>query len=146
MAAHPPAGDVPGCAEGWHGTPVYRQYHDFHGEGLYQCACCRTDLFGSSTTFESGTGLPRNWATISDLNVRQRDLLPSFMRRIEVLRARCDAHPRIYLRRRSATHGQALLHQSRHRPSMQGCIPTTAGISSWFEGRNPVPCSITLCC
>ncbi len=72
--------------------PFTGKYHDFHGEGIYQCACCRTDLFGSRTKFESGTGWPSFWAPISDLNVRQREDLSYFMRRIEVLCARCDAH------------------------------------------------------
>ncbi len=33
-------------------------YHHTHDDGIYQCACCGTDLFDSKDKFESGTGWP----------------------------------------------------------------------------------------
>lgn len=62
------------------------------GAGIYQCVCCGTDLFRYETKFESGTGWPSFWESVSPLNVRLLDDDSSGMRRIEVLCSRCDAH------------------------------------------------------
>lgn len=67
-------------------------YHDFHGTGIYQCVCCRTDLFSSDTKFESGTGWPSFYAPVSDLNILVGIDRSYGMLRKEVRCARCDAH------------------------------------------------------
>jgi peptide-methionine (R)-S-oxide reductase len=67
-------------------------YHDFHGDGIYRCVCCDTDLFDSRAKFESGTGWPSFWQPISEFNVRTQEDRSLFMSRTEVLCARCDAH------------------------------------------------------
>ena len=68
------------------------EYHDFHGDGIYKCVCCETDLFDSRAKFESGTGWPSFWEPISELNVRTQEDRSLFMARTEVLCKRCDAH------------------------------------------------------
>ena len=68
------------------------KYHDWHEKGLYQCACCGTDLFLSDTKFESGTGWPSFWAPVSEKNVELRQDISFGMVRTEVLCARCGAH------------------------------------------------------
>lgn len=68
------------------------KYHDYKGHGIYQCVCCGTDLFGSEAKFDSGTGWPSFWEPISKNNVRTEADNSLFMRRTEVLCARCDAH------------------------------------------------------
>jgi len=68
------------------------KYHDFHGQGIYQCVCCGTDLFSSDTKFESGTGWPSFYAPVSDFNLLFRVDRSYGMIRTEVLCSRCDAH------------------------------------------------------
>jgi peptide-methionine (R)-S-oxide reductase len=68
------------------------QYWNNKEAGLYRCICCGTPLFDSSTKFESGTGWPSFWAPVGDDAVALKDDRSFFMRRTEVLCARCDAH------------------------------------------------------
>jgi peptide-methionine (R)-S-oxide reductase len=68
------------------------KYHDFHEKGIYQCACCGTDLFLSSEKFESGTGWPSFTAPIAPENIKTALDTSYFVRRTEVLCARCEAH------------------------------------------------------
>ncbi|MEK0082774.1 peptide-methionine (R)-S-oxide reductase MsrB [Benzoatithermus flavus] len=60
--------------------------------GVYRCVCCGQPLFDSSTKYESGTGWPSFWAPIAADAVATKEDRSFFMRRTEVLCARCDAH------------------------------------------------------
>ncbi len=68
------------------------KYHDCHEDGIYQCACCGTDLFNSQTKFDSGTGWPSFWAPVAEENILTKKDRSLFMVRTEVLCARCHAH------------------------------------------------------
>jgi len=68
------------------------RYHDFHGDGVYRCICCGTDLFDSWAKFDSGTGWPSFSAPIARENVAIRTDTGYGMVRTEVLCARCNAH------------------------------------------------------
>jgi peptide-methionine (R)-S-oxide reductase len=68
------------------------KYHDCKKKGVYQCACCKTDLFLSDAKFDSGTGWPSFSAPVSGYNVREQSDLSYGMVRVEVLCARCGAH------------------------------------------------------
>ena len=68
------------------------KFANHHGNGVYQCVCCATDLFRSDTKFESGTGWPSFHSPIAKENVRTETDRSWFMTRTEVLCARCDAH------------------------------------------------------
>jgi peptide-methionine (R)-S-oxide reductase len=63
-----------------------------HDHGIYQCVCCGLDLFRSEDKYDSGTGWPSFTAPISTLNVATAPDNSLFMRRTEVLCARCAAH------------------------------------------------------
>ena len=65
---------------------------DNHEKGIYRCVCCGNDLFKSDTKFDSGTGWPSFFAPIAPENVRTETDTSWFMRRVEALCARCDAH------------------------------------------------------
>ena len=68
------------------------QYHVHHEPGLYRCVCCGIDLYSSEAKFDSGTGWPSFWAPVSERNVRTETDASFFMRRTELLCARCGAH------------------------------------------------------
>jgi len=72
--------------------PFSGKYHDFKGKGIYQCVCCDNELFSSKSKFNSGTGWPSFWQPISERSIRTEGDNGFFMRRIEVLCKRCDAH------------------------------------------------------
>ena len=63
-----------------------------HEPGIFQCVRCGTDLFRSSTKFESRTGWPSYYEPISRLNVVEQPDRSLGMVRTEVLCARCGSH------------------------------------------------------
>jgi peptide-methionine (R)-S-oxide reductase len=71
------------------GTCTFAQVHE---EGISQCVRCGTDLFRSSTKFESRTGWPSFYEPISPLNVIEQPDTSLGMLRTEVLCARCSSH------------------------------------------------------
>ncbi|XP_071699766.1 peptide methionine sulfoxide reductase B1, chloroplastic [Rutidosis leptorrhynchoides] len=68
------------------------EYWNTKTPGIYNCICCDTPLFESSTKFDSGTGWPSYYEPIGT-NVKSKlDLSIIFMPRQEVVCAVCDAH------------------------------------------------------
>jgi len=72
--------------------PFTGEYNDHHADGLYDCVCCDTTLFDSAKKFESGTGWPSFWKSISSINVHEYTERGSYMRGTPVSCVRCDAH------------------------------------------------------
>jgi peptide-methionine (R)-S-oxide reductase len=72
--------------------PFSNLYAENHEKGLYRCICCGNALFSSDTKFESGTGWPSFYEPIARENVKTETDRSFFMKRTEVLCARCDAH------------------------------------------------------
>lgn len=68
------------------------KYHDNKEEGMYKCVCCGNELFTSETKYDSRTGWPSFWQPISEDKVANKIDNSLFMRRVEVLCAKCDAH------------------------------------------------------
>jgi peptide-methionine (R)-S-oxide reductase len=67
-------------------------YWNTKEEGVYRCACCKSELFDSKAKFDSGTGWPSFWAPLDASRVRAEVDRSHGMTRTEVLCARCDAH------------------------------------------------------
>lgn len=61
-------------------------------EGMYACAGCGTDLFTSSTKFESGCGWPSFTEALSSDGVELIEDLSYGMRRVEVRCVACEGH------------------------------------------------------
>ena len=76
-----------------HGTERAGSHEDFpKAPGTFRCVCCDAPLFDAGTKFESGTGWPSFYAPIAPEAVDEKEDRSFFMRRTEVLCARCDAH------------------------------------------------------
>jgi peptide-methionine (R)-S-oxide reductase len=80
------------CREKGTETAFTGKYWDCHEQGVYRCACCGNELFRSDAKFDSGTGWPSFWAPVAEEKVDTEEDHSHFMRRTEVLCARCDAH------------------------------------------------------
>jgi peptide-methionine (R)-S-oxide reductase len=72
--------------------PFSNLYAENHDKGMYRCICCGNALFSSDTKFESGTGWPSFYAPIAPENVKTETDRSFFMKRTEVMCAKCDAH------------------------------------------------------
>jgi peptide-methionine (R)-S-oxide reductase len=77
-----------------HGTehPFCGGLLDNKEAGVYVCRLCGLPLFHSRSKFDSGTGWPSFWAPASEENVATEEDNSLFMRRVEVMCGKCDAH------------------------------------------------------
>ena len=67
-------------------------YWDSKTPGLYRCRACGQELFDSDTKFDSGTGWPSFFDPKDSDAVETRADNSHFMRRTEVVCARCGSH------------------------------------------------------
>jgi peptide-methionine (R)-S-oxide reductase len=67
-------------------------YWNNHEKGIYVCAACGLELFGSDKKFESGTGWPSFWAPLASNVVDEHSDVGLGMVRTEVVCARCGGH------------------------------------------------------
>ena len=65
---------------------------DVHEHGEFRCVNCHEPLFSSETKFESGTGWPSFYASVSKRVVKEIQDTRYGMARTEVQCAVCDAH------------------------------------------------------
>ena len=73
-------------------APFTGLYHDTKEDGVYRCAGCGLELFDADTKFDSGTGWPSFWEPSESDAVELRPDNSFFMKRTEVLCARCGGH------------------------------------------------------
>ena len=72
--------------------PFTGRYVHSKEDGMYRCGACGADLFSSETKFDSGTGWPSFTEPAVAENVELRPDNSLFMRRTEVVCARCGSH------------------------------------------------------
>ena len=65
---------------------------DSKAAGTYHCVCCGQPLFESKTKFDSGTGWPSYFDPIAPDSIISEEDRTLWMRRVEVMCARCDSH------------------------------------------------------
>lgn len=68
------------------------QYWDHHERGIYHCAACQAELFGSNSKYDSGSGWPSYFQPLDPAAVSEHVDETHGMRRVEVRCARCDSH------------------------------------------------------
>lgn len=68
------------------------KYWDFHGKGMYKCACCGNELFDSETKFDSGSGWPSFYKPTSEEMIEEENDISFGMVRTEVSCSKCGAH------------------------------------------------------
>jgi peptide-methionine (R)-S-oxide reductase len=73
-------------------APNSGKYYHFKNKGVFVCAACGNELFGSDTKFESGTGWPSFWGASSEDSVETEPDDSLGRRRVEVHCARCGGH------------------------------------------------------
>lgn len=72
--------------------PFTGKYVNTKDDGTYLCAACGAELFASTTKFDSGTGWPSFTEPANAQNVRLVPDRSHFMKRTEVVCARCGSH------------------------------------------------------
>ena len=60
--------------------------------GVYKCVCCGSELFSSTTKYDSGSGWPSFWLPLAGERVRTHTDRSHDMVRTEVTCAHCGAH------------------------------------------------------
>ena len=68
------------------------KYNKFYEDGVYKCSNCGLELFSSDTKYDSGSGWPSFSDTINSKNIKTKVDNSHFMKRTEILCARCGAH------------------------------------------------------
>jgi peptide-methionine (R)-S-oxide reductase len=72
--------------------PFTGRYWDNHEDGAYVCAGCGTELFDSTTKYESGSGWPSFTTPVAPDAVNEHADVSHGMRRVEARCAACDGH------------------------------------------------------
>ena len=72
--------------------PFTGEYTDTKTEGVYACRACGTELFRSTTKFDSHCGWPSFYAPLAEDRVRYIEDRSLGMKRVEVRCAACDSH------------------------------------------------------
>lgn len=80
------------CRKGGTERAFTGEYWDNKDDGKYLCVCCQNELFGSDTKYDSGSGWPSFFQPVSQDSVAFKEDNTLFMKRVEVVCKKCDAH------------------------------------------------------
>ena len=72
--------------------PFSGKYCDSKEKGIYNCTCCGESLFDSNTKFDSGSGWPSFWDSVSKEKIEFISDTTLGMVRTEVNCKKCGAH------------------------------------------------------
>ena len=72
--------------------PFSGKYYAHKETGMYRCVCCDAPLFSSEHKYDSGSGWPSFWASVSKDAIEAQVDRSHGMNRIELRCARCGAH------------------------------------------------------
>lgn len=72
--------------------PFANRYWDTKTKGVYRCAGCGRELFGSVTKFDSGTGWPSFFAPVDPAALAEAPDTSEGRARTEILCSRCGSH------------------------------------------------------
>ena len=73
-------------------TPFTGKYLKNKKKGEYLCAACGNKLFSSDTKYDSKSGWPSFWDTLSKDRIKKRKDSSMFMERVEAICSKCDGH------------------------------------------------------
>jgi len=72
--------------------PFTDKYANFKKKGIYKCAGCGNELFSSDAKYDSGSGWPSFYTTISEEKIKLKSDKSLGMNRTEVLCNKCSGH------------------------------------------------------
>ena len=72
--------------------PFTGKYYNNKEKGTYKCVCCEEPLFKSDTKFDSGSGWPSFWESLSEEKIEYISDATFGMVRTEVNCKKCGAH------------------------------------------------------
>lgn len=72
--------------------PFTGKYAPCKAEGTYHCVCCGSALFSSDTKYDSGSGWPSFWDSLTENNIVRHIDNSQGMRRVEITCKSCGAH------------------------------------------------------
>ena len=72
--------------------PFTGKYYNSKEKGMYKCVCCGESLFKSDTKFDSGSGWPSFWESLSEEKIEYISDTTFGMVRTEVNCKKCGAH------------------------------------------------------
>ncbi len=73
-------------------APFSGQYNACKTEGIYYCNCCSNPLFDSESKYDSGSGWPSFWDTLTSISTEEIPDHSQGMQRIEIRCQACHAH------------------------------------------------------
>lgn len=72
--------------------PFSGKYYDFKEKGIFKCVACGNELFSSKAKYDSGSGWPSFWESVSEENIKKVKDTSHGMIRTEIKCSKCDAH------------------------------------------------------